>query len=109
MLSVLNIAVYTIKITTKHDDRLTVLSKFNNTNTYNTISDPTSLEHVKLFELNNELCISIDTINGNHDIITYQLGNLKSCQTIVCILSVIYDAEHIKSHSLYISNTLKDY
>ena len=60
-----------------HGDRLTVLVKFNNTYNYTNISYPTSLEDVLIFETNNELYITMCTINDNNDSITYQLGNLK--------------------------------
>ena len=41
-----------------HDDRLTVLSTIMSIYDYTNISYPTSLEDVKIFEINNELCIS---------------------------------------------------
>jgi hypothetical protein len=85
----------------KHDNRLTVLSKFNNTYNYKDISYPTSLEDVKQFEINNELCITSYTINKHNDVITHQLGNLKYHKIRINLL-LIYDEEHTKSHFIYI-------
>ena len=42
-----------------HDDRLTVWSNLNNPYNYNDISYPTSVQDVKMFDINNELCINI--------------------------------------------------
>jgi hypothetical protein len=85
----------------KHDNILTVLSKFNNIYNYNNISYPTSLEDVKQFEINNELCINIYTINNHNDIIIYQLGNLTYYKHMMNLV-LIYDEEHTKSHYIYI-------
>ena len=41
------------------------------------MSYPTSLNDVKIFELNNKLCVHMYNINDNNDVITHQLGNLK--------------------------------
>ena len=76
--------------TRKHDDRLTILSNINNTYNYNDISHPTSLEDAKVFELNNEICINIYTINDNNDVFMYQLGNVKYYKHVLNLL-LIYD------------------
>jgi hypothetical protein len=93
-----------------HDNRLTVLSKFNNTYNYKDITYPTSLEDVKKFEINNELCINIYTIHKHNDVINHQLGNLKYYKSLINLL-LIYDEEHTKSHYIYIYilKKLKDY
>ena len=64
------------------------LSKFDNIYNYNAISYPTSLEDIKVFEINNELCIHIYTIKENNDVAICQLGNIKYYKNQINLLSI---------------------
>ena len=86
----------------KNYDRLTVLKKLEDKYNYDNIEFPTTYDDIKQFEIDNEICINVYTIDIDNGLIKDYIGNIHFIKNDIVYLLRIESEDATKSHYVYI-------